>query len=251
MKNIILYFCLILLIKSEIINKDITRSIDASTHVVREMLTIKASGIGKGPYEINYLHTPAYVDAESSSGKPLSVTQSLSNPNKFFVDVTSDGDKDVTFEIYSVFMDIIHPYPKEIEQSKQQLVFYEDSLYVLSPYFTKSQNIIVAVYNKNIEKVTPKEFSQISANSVKFGPFNDISSDFVETPKFYIHYENHFPFATITTCTKEIEVSHWGNIAVEEVYEMEHTGAKLKGGFSRLDFQVFFFIFFKFLSKKN
>lgn len=34
-----------------------------------------------------------------------------------------------------------------------------------------------------------------------------------------------------------IEVSHWGNIAVEEHIHIEHVGAKLKGPFSRYDYQ--------------
>lgn len=35
-----------------------------------------------------------------------------------------------------------------------------------------------------------------------------------------------------------IEISHWGNIAVEDKVEIEHRGALLKGEFSRLDFQM-------------
>jgi oligosaccharyltransferase complex subunit alpha (ribophorin I) len=38
--------------------------------------------------------------------------------------------------------------------------------------------------------------------------------------------------------TREIEVSHWGNIAIEEIYELKHAGAILKGGFSRFDYQM-------------
>jgi len=34
-----------------------------------------------------------------------------------------------------------------------------------------------------------------------------------------------------------IEVSHWGNIAVEEHIEVRHSGAALKGPFSRYDYQ--------------
>ncbi|OWK02608.1 RPN1 [Cervus elaphus hippelaphus] len=34
-----------------------------------------------------------------------------------------------------------------------------------------------------------------------------------------------------------IEVSHWGNIAVEENVDLKHTGAVLKGPFSRYDYQ--------------
>jgi oligosaccharyltransferase complex subunit alpha (ribophorin I) len=37
---------------------------------------------------------------------------------------------------------------------------------------------------------------------------------------------------------REVEVSHWGNIAVEEVYELQHAGAKLKGGFSRFEYMM-------------
>lgn len=41
----------------------------------------------------------------------------------------------------------------------------------------------------------------------------------------------------MNTLERTIEVSHWGNIAVKEEIQMTHTGAKLKGSFSRYDFQ--------------
>ena len=37
--------------------------------------------------------------------------------------------------------------------------------------------------------------------------------------------------------TRLIEVSHWGNVAVEETIDLRHTGATLKGPFSRYDYQ--------------
>lgn len=52
-----------------------------------------------------------------------------------------------------------------------------------------------------------------------------------------IHYENNTPFLTISSITRTIEVSHWGNIAVEETIDLRHTGAYLKGPFSRYDYQ--------------
>lgn len=52
-----------------------------------------------------------------------------------------------------------------------------------------------------------------------------------------IHYENNTPFLTISSITRIIEVSHWGNIAVEETIDLRHTGAILKGPFSRYDYQ--------------
>ena len=52
-----------------------------------------------------------------------------------------------------------------------------------------------------------------------------------------MHYENNNPFLVVSSMTRVIEVSHWGNIAVEETYDVYHSGAKLKGSFSRYDYQ--------------
>lgn len=52
-----------------------------------------------------------------------------------------------------------------------------------------------------------------------------------------VHYENQTPFLTVTRLERVIEISHWGNIAVEETLDMIHSGAELKGPFSRYDFQ--------------
>lgn len=62
-----------------------------------------------------------------------------------------------------------------------------------------------------------------------------LSSAIQDTMK--IHYENNTPFLTISSITRTIEVSHWGNIAVEETIDLRHTGAVLKGPFSRYDYQ--------------
>jgi oligosaccharyltransferase complex subunit alpha (ribophorin I) len=43
-----------------------------------------------------------------------------------------------------------------------------------------------------------------------------------------LHFENNKPFLTATSVSKDIEVSHWGNVAVDELYELRHDGAKLK-----------------------
>lgn len=51
-----------------------------------------------------------------------------------------------------------------------------------------------------------------------------------------IHSENNSPFLTIKQLTRTIEISHWGNIAVEETIDMYHSGAKLEGSFSRFDY---------------
>ena len=41
----------------------------------------------------------------------------------------------------------------------------------------------------------------------------------------------------VSRLERTIELSMWGNIAVEETVDARHTGAKLKGSFSRYEFQ--------------
>ena len=52
-----------------------------------------------------------------------------------------------------------------------------------------------------------------------------------------VHFENNSPFLVVDRLERVVEISHWGNIAVEESLQMTHTGALLKGSFSRFDFQ--------------
>jgi oligosaccharyltransferase complex subunit alpha (ribophorin I) len=61
---------------------------------------------------------------------------------------------------------------------------------------------------------------------------------FFQYSELKIHFANNFPFAKFSSLIREIEVSHWGNIAIEEIYELKHVGARLKGGFSRFDYQM-------------
>ena len=51
-----------------------------------------------------------------------------------------------------------------------------------------------------------------------------------------IHYENNSPFLRVTNLVRTIEISHWGNIAVEETIDLFHYGAQLKGAFSRFEY---------------
>ena len=52
-----------------------------------------------------------------------------------------------------------------------------------------------------------------------------------------VHYENNNPFLVVSKLERVLEVSMWGNIAVEETVDVRHNGAVLKGSFSRYEFQ--------------
>ena len=51
-----------------------------------------------------------------------------------------------------------------------------------------------------------------------------------------IHYEFNEPISVMNYAYRTYEVSHWGNIAVEDKYQIENIGAKLEGEFGRIDY---------------
>jgi oligosaccharyltransferase complex subunit alpha (ribophorin I) len=53
---------------------------------------------------------------------------------------------------------------------------------------------------------------------------------------FRMHYENNKPISVFNYAYRTYEVSHWGNIAVEDKYQIENIGAKLEGEFGRVDY---------------
>ncbi|KHJ83139.1 ribophorin I [Oesophagostomum dentatum] len=81
---------------------------------------------------------------------------------------------------------------------------------------------------------------------IVYGPYKDQPP--FNTKNIKIHYENNSPFVVASVIERTIEISHWGNIAVEEYIELVHKGAELKeyfklfirlqGPFSRIDFQL-------------
>ena len=98
-----------------------------------------------------------------------------------------------------------------------------------SPYKVTTQSTVVNLassnviqYSKQLQPVTQAE------STVKYGPYDDTDA-YTKDDKLVVHYENNTPFLTVLRMERAIEVSHWGNIAVEETFHMRHTGAILKG----------------------
>ena len=64
---------------------------------------------------------------------------------------------------------------------------------------------------------------------VTYGPYEAVDTPFPSSG-VRVHYINNAPFAAVTQLDRELEISHWGNIYVEERYAMvrlEGTGYRV------------------------
>jgi oligosaccharyltransferase complex subunit alpha (ribophorin I) len=151
-----------------------------------------------------------------------------------FNDAVKPGEK-FKFEVSIVFTQLLTPHPEYILQSEQQLVVYEGSAHILSLYEIKDQKTTVQLSPGSVESFTKVQPAKQEGTTIVYGPYASLPP--FSKAEMKIHYENNSPFLTITEFSRVIEVSHWGNIAVEETLDVYHSGARLKGSFSRFDFQ--------------
>jgi len=223
------------------VNKEVLRTIDATSSIVRVTTEIKVTGASK-----EYLYVVptdsakhiAYIGGKAKGIKtPLEISppeeSTIGNYTQYRVKVQ---DANPTIKIITVLTDVLEPYPAEIFQLERQLVKLVDSHYYYSMYPTSAQKTIFKLASSAVESYTRKVPHTSRGSTISMGPYLDVE------PQAYsrcvVHYENHAPFAKLKTVRTDIEVSHWGSVSVEEVIELEHAGAKLKGGFSRFDYQM-------------
>ena len=128
-------------------------------------------------------------------------------------------------------------HPKEITQTENQLVIYYGFANVPSAYPVVKETCAYKIGSTKPMDYTKVEPSKFAGDKVTYGPYE--SSQPYAKKYISIHYENNSPFMVATSVERIIEVSHWGGVlSVEEHVEIVNKGAKLKGSFSRLDFQL-------------
>ncbi|XP_053958963.1 dolichyl-diphosphooligosaccharide--protein glycosyltransferase subunit 1 [Anastrepha ludens] len=236
---IIASFCLI---QAKIVNKNVERSLDISSQLVKENIKITATNSDGKPISVYNFVVPAadhknlaFISAKDENKKDLKFTKKFVDGDFLFTIAFPTSLATEVFTVETVYTKKLIPHPSQIPQSGKQLVRYEGNLYFYSPYETNSQKINVLLSSANILSYTQIKPFNVASNKIKYGPYENIAA--TANQSLVIHYENERPFLTTTRLERIIEVSHWGNIAVKENIFMEHTGALLKGSFSRYEFQ--------------
>ncbi|KRW98774.1 hypothetical protein PPERSA_03909 [Pseudocohnilembus persalinus] len=144
-------------------------------------------------------------------------------PNKLL-----PGDS-VTIYLREIFMNRFDPLPKNIDMQAIQKLVYTDNKYFYTPYTVQSQK--TTFISGKIISNTEDSKTVVRKNQVKYGVYENIQP--YQEGEIKIHFENNTPLAFFKNVTKDIEVSHWGNIAISSYFQLENAGAGLKGEFDR------------------
>ncbi|XP_057518097.1 dolichyl-diphosphooligosaccharide--protein glycosyltransferase subunit 1A isoform X2 [Amaranthus tricolor] len=246
------------LVSSDLILSKVDRRIDLTSHIVRITSTLKVENDGNDEVSELVITFPdqqakhlALVSAYHNEGRGKTKSRGASLPVKPFQSVEmpqsltsysvslpkklSKGEG-LNLEVLAVFAQILKPFPEQVSQGDFQLVVFQDSAYILSPYAVKVQTLSVKLPDARIESYTKLENSKAQGSEIKYGPYEN-KSPFSYSP-IVVHYEYNKPYTVAQKLVREIEISHWGNVQITEHYNLVHGGAILKGEFSRLDYQM-------------
>ncbi|XP_076447729.1 dolichyl-diphosphooligosaccharide--protein glycosyltransferase subunit 1-like [Babylonia areolata] len=237
-------------IDQNVVVSQVERKIDIASHLVKTSTSMTIENKGSSSVRsFLYVVDPSlktklsFIGAVTKDNKDdrlevVPTTVSGQSDKEFYRVVlpsSLDAGKSVTVDVEAVFVHCLNPYPAQITQAEKQYVVFEGNLYFYSPYKTVSQKTSVTTSSASLESYTKTKPVSLSENVISYGPYEE-KAPFSEA-SLKVHEENNSPFLTVTDLERVVEVSHWGNIAVEEHVDVRHTGAVLKGPFSRFDYQ--------------
>lgn len=84
----------------------------------------------------------------------------------------------------------------------------------------------VKLPNKEVDSYTKQAPTAFKAGVITYGEYADVAP--FSWAELRLHFENNSPFTTAAKLVKEYEISHWGNVYVEEKYVIVHEGAQLR-----------------------
>ncbi|VDL67174.1 unnamed protein product [Nippostrongylus brasiliensis] len=184
----------------------------------------------------------SYISAQEGSNKGrLKVAKQPEEKSGFKIykiellnRIPSGGD--VKLKVEYRLTELLVPLPAQITQKENQFVVYDGNAHYASAYPVAQEKTTVKIGSGKVLSATQVAPTNQENERIIYGPYKD--QPIFSEKSIKIHYENNAPFVVATVVERLIEVSHWGNIAVEEYIELVHKGAELKGSFSRVDHQL-------------
>ncbi|CAJ0600819.1 unnamed protein product [Cylicocyclus nassatus] len=228
---------------------NVERTIDLSSQIVKVSSQLTLSNTGSS--DANYVEVVlsneenehlSYISAQEGNSKGrLKVSKQKGEKNGFHsykIELLKQVGKgaELKLKVEYRLIELLQPLPAKITQKENQYVVYNGNAHYAAAYPVEQEKTTVKLGPGKTLSVSQVSPTAQENERVVYGPYKDQPA-FNKKP-IKIHYENNAPFVVATVVERTIEVSHWGNIAVEEYIELVHKGAELKGPFSRIDHQL-------------
>eukprot|EP01017_Pseudomicrothorax_dubius_P041288 TRINITY_DN6585_c0_g2_i2.p1 TRINITY_DN6585_c0_g2~~TRINITY_DN6585_c0_g2_i2.p1 ORF type:complete len:461 (-),score=143.39 TRINITY_DN6585_c0_g2_i2:160-1542(-) len=228
----------------ELVNVDYKRIIDLYTQLLQLEVRIKVKNVGNRPVTTYLYAQPqntsknvaVVLPYEGDTSLQIKKVARVTEPTAVFFEITLANalQPGATTElvIKETHFSRMEPLPRKITLFDDQSVVLRENAQCFSPYETE---VCTTTFKL---PMTPISYDTVEATArgsvVEYGPFRQLpalSRRFVR-----LHYVSNTPFVVFKNVTRTVQVSHWGNIAVEDFLRISNEGANLTGEYSRVDY---------------
>ena len=259
--NLLLLLCFIqgTLLESTtgILNKEVEKEINLKNKIIKITTDVTFKNMGRDSvYSYIFIISKNYTSSLTHISFKMKVDGSYTQDLHYKIDRAQGQDDiyEINFSEYPVnpkeerqiiieedHFGNLEFYPKKIYIKDSQQAYYTDILNYYSAYPTE---------NQNVKLILPSEDTSIIGHKTSTGRGSNLSKGIIEyklderfaefqAETFYIHYIYLVPFVVMNHAKREYRISHWGNIAVSENYQLANIGALLDGEFSRIDYSEY------------
>jgi oligosaccharyltransferase complex subunit alpha (ribophorin I) len=173
------------------------------------------------------------ITALDNKGKKLKIQKTKEDKEYDYYEIILKGSSQIT--VNEDYFEKIIFKPKNIYIKENQLELFLDTINLVSAYLVKTTTTTVVLPSERTKLIKyTKANSNQSGEKIIYALTDEIPP--FETKRLYMHFENNKPLTVFNYAIKTFQVSHWGNIAVTEEYQIENIGAKLIGEFGRVDY---------------
>ena len=159
----------------------------------------------------------------------------------FEIDVTElhkvSKDQMIHLELIEYHKRRRQAFPESVALKDKQTMEYLDSRILLSPYPVLTQLTTYRLEAHRIISFTEAEGTKQVDDGIRYGPYKNMPPFSFEIIRLLFEYLD--PLLILSEARKTVTVSQWGNILIDEYFALENVGSKLKGEYSRVDFEYY------------
>jgi len=233
-----LYYALLpLLAQCELFNVKVHRKVSLAQHYLKVNTDVTVKNAGDKPKSrVKLLPDPNLQGKLSSFLVHQNGASVWIDPESWEAQLAEpiEAGSSVDLKLEEIYTHVFTPLPESIKQTADQLMQFEGSLHHFSPYTIRREQVTFIFPAKKILSHSPVEGGKKAGKSITYADFKDLEAS--QTEKFNAHYEANIQFLSTHYLFREVEVSHWGNVKVENKAEVKHRGAALDGTFSRVQY---------------
>lgn len=179
-------------IDGEIENKNVDRTIDLSSQLVKISYKItlehkSKKSIGSYTFVLPEIERSklSFISAKDSSKKELKLTEARSSNGITFTMQLPGSSPNPVVYIDTVFTKSLKPYPTSITQNDKQFVQFTSNAYFFSPFKTLTQKTTVHLSSRNVESFTTVKPTIHSDTTITYGPYENIKGKMLSFPYIF------------------------------------------------------------------